>query len=56
MFHRRADANIRSRNISGWTTTNILFICGGAFVGLEKIIQRRFGPSRYRVRHGGGIG
>jgi ATP-dependent Clp protease ATP-binding subunit ClpX len=24
-------------------TTNILFICGGAFVGLEKIIQRRVG-------------
>ena len=26
-------------------TTNILFICGGAFVGLEKIIQRRLGKS-----------
>ena len=24
-------------------TTNILFICGGAFVGLEKMIQRRLG-------------
>lgn len=24
-------------------TTNILFICGGAFVGLDKMIQRRFG-------------
>jgi len=24
-------------------TTNILFICGGAFVGLDKIVQRRFG-------------
>jgi ATP-dependent Clp protease ATP-binding subunit ClpX len=24
-------------------TTNILFICGGAFVGLEKIIERRMG-------------
>jgi ATP-dependent Clp protease ATP-binding subunit ClpX len=24
-------------------TTNVLFICGGAFVGLEKIIQRRVG-------------
>ena len=24
-------------------TTNILFICGGAFVGLEKIIARRVG-------------
>lgn len=24
-------------------TTNILFICGGAFVGLEKVVQRRMG-------------
>ena len=24
-------------------TTNILFICGGAFVGLDKMIQRRIG-------------
>ena len=24
-------------------TTNILFICGGAFIGLEKTIQRRIG-------------
>ena len=24
-------------------TTNILFICGGAFVGLEKVIARRIG-------------
>src|SRR6201999_4145357 len=24
-------------------TTNILFICGGAFVGLDQIIQRRIG-------------
>ena len=24
-------------------TTNILFICGGAFVGLERIIERRIG-------------
>jgi len=31
-------------------TTNILFICGGAFVGLEKIIQRRLG------RHAIGFG
>lgn len=23
-------------------TTNILFICGGAFVGLEKVVERRF--------------
>jgi len=25
-------------------TTNILFICGGTFTGLEKIVQRRLGP------------
>ncbi len=24
-------------------TTNILFICGGAFEGLEKIVERRIG-------------
>ena len=24
-------------------TTNILFICGGAFVGLEKMVQDRLG-------------
>jgi ATP-dependent Clp protease ATP-binding subunit ClpX len=27
-------------------TTNILFICGGSFVGLEEIIRRRVGKSR----------
>ncbi|MBX3129648.1 MAG: ATP-dependent Clp protease ATP-binding subunit ClpX [Polyangiaceae bacterium] len=27
-------------------TTNILFICGGAFVGLDQIIQRRLGQTR----------
>jgi len=26
-------------------TTNILFICGGTFIGLDKIIQRRLGTS-----------
>ena len=29
-------------------TTNILFICGGAFVGLEKIIERRVGKKTPR--------
>ena len=39
-------------------TTNILFICGGAFVGLEKVIGRRVGqkvdglPARGRQRSG----
>ncbi|KPK21899.1 MAG: ATP-dependent Clp protease ATP-binding subunit ClpX [Dehalococcoidia bacterium SM23_28_1] len=28
------------------STTNILFICGGAFLGLEAIIDRRLGTSR----------
>jgi ATP-dependent Clp protease ATP-binding subunit ClpX len=28
-------------------TTNILFICGGAFVGLERIIQRRSAGTRH---------
>lgn len=32
-------------------TTNILFICGGAFVGLEKIISRRVG--RKQIGFGG---
>jgi ATP-dependent Clp protease ATP-binding subunit ClpX len=26
-------------------TTNILFVCGGAFVGLERVIQRRLGKN-----------
>jgi ATP-dependent Clp protease ATP-binding subunit ClpX len=28
-------------------TTNILFICGGAFVGLDKIIEKRISSKRY---------
>ena len=32
-------------------TTNILFICGGAFVGLEKIISRRVG--KRQIGYGG---
>ena len=31
-------------------TTNILFICGGAFVGLEKIIGRRIGKKQLGFR------
>ena len=39
-------------------TTNILFICGGAFVGLDKIVKERLGRSVIGfqtdgVRHGG---
>lgn len=33
-------------------TTNILFICGGAFVGLEKIIGRRIGKKAMGFRTG----
>ncbi|HTS07222.1 MAG TPA: ATP-dependent Clp protease ATP-binding subunit ClpX [Candidatus Eisenbacteria bacterium] len=33
-------------------TTNILFICGGAFVGLEKIISRRIGKKSLGFRSG----
>jgi ATP-dependent Clp protease ATP-binding subunit ClpX len=31
-------------------TTNILFICGGAFVGLEKVIERRLGKKTLGFR------
>jgi len=33
-------------------TTNILFICGGAFVGLEKIVGRRIGKKALGFRMG----
>lgn len=33
-------------------TTNILFICGGAFVGLEEIIQKRLGCSQKNMGFG----
>jgi len=35
-------------------TSNILFICGGTFVGLEEIIRRRIGRSRIGF-HGGEV-
>ncbi|MBI3208477.1 MAG: ATP-dependent Clp protease ATP-binding subunit ClpX [Candidatus Solibacter usitatus] len=34
-------------------TSNILFICGGAFVGLEKIISRRVGRRSIGFKNGG---
>jgi ATP-dependent Clp protease ATP-binding subunit ClpX len=40
-FRRRAGASTRTRTFVQVDTTNILFICGGAFAGLEKIIQNR---------------
>ena len=33
-------------------TTNILFICGGAFIGLEKVIRRRTGMKSVGFHHG----
>jgi len=33
-------------------TTNILFICGGAFVGLDKVIRRRTGVKSMGFHHG----
>jgi ATP-dependent Clp protease ATP-binding subunit ClpX len=33
-------------------TTNILFICGGAFVGLDKIVSRRIGKKSLGFRSG----
>lgn len=35
-------------------TTNILFICGGAFVGLEKVIGRRIGKKALGFKHANG--
>ena len=42
-FPRRADGSTRIRSLLPSDTTNILFICGGAFVGLEKIVGQRLG-------------
>ena len=33
-------------------TKNILFICGGAFDGVEKIIEKRRGPKGHRLWRG----
>jgi ATP-dependent Clp protease ATP-binding subunit ClpX len=35
-------------------TTNILFVCGGAFVGLDKVIERRIGKKSLGFLSGGG--
>ena len=37
-------------------TTNVLFICGGAFEGLEKIVEERVGKRADRLRVGGADG
>ncbi len=43
MFHHRAAGKHPHQEFTPVDTTNILFICGGAFVGLEKVIGRRVG-------------
>ena len=50
---RRAAASTRSRSSCRSTRTNILFIVGGAFAGLEKIIRKRSQQRRHRLRGGG---
>ena len=42
-FLRKAAASIPHQEFTAVDTTNILFICGGAFVGLERVIGRRVG-------------
>ena len=42
-FRRRVEESIRIRSLFQIDTTNILFICGGAFDGLEKIVESRLG-------------
>ena len=39
--HRKGGASIPSKNFLQVDTTNILFICGGAFAGLDKLIAGR---------------
>jgi ATP-dependent Clp protease ATP-binding subunit ClpX len=43
-----------SKGLEGWghapvDTSRLLFICAGAFVGLEKIVERRLGQARNRI-------
>jgi hypothetical protein len=54
--HRLARGNSNRRQSLGvWvsgTPTNVLFICGGAFVGLEDFIAKRLGQAGFRFRLG----
>lgn len=43
MCHRRGGRKHPYQDCIQIDTTNILFICGGAFVGLEKIVEQRIG-------------
>lgn len=45
LFHHREEESTHSRSLFPIDTTNILFICGGAFDGLEKIIEARMDQS-----------
>ena len=45
MYRQKGVASILSRNFLQIDTTNILFICGGAFSGLESVIERRTSKS-----------
>ena len=40
-FHRKGDESTLSKSFLQVDTTNILFICGGAFAGLERLISDR---------------
>ena len=40
MFHHKAERNTQQEFLQV-DTTNILFICGGAFAGLDKVIENR---------------
>ena len=41
VFRLRAEGSIPHQELLQIDTTNILFICGGAFDGLEKIVEQR---------------
>ena len=44
-FHHKGEENIHNKSFLQVDTTNILFICGGAFDGIQNIISER-GSSR----------
>lgn len=41
MYHHRVEGKHPHQELIQIDTTNILFICGGAFEGLDKIIETR---------------
>ena len=41
MYLHREEESIRIEEMIQIDTTNILFICGGAFEGIEKIVEKR---------------